>query len=185
MDDSEIIALLNNRDEAAVEAIRQRFGGLCMSLAMNILADRRDAEECVSSVYFKLWQSIPPAQPADLTAYVAKAARNEALMRWRANSARGDIAAAVPLEELEACLAGARSADEEPLARALASAVEGFVGSLPALQRGVFMRRYWFFDSAKTIAGIFGVTEKRVNYLLAKTRRQLRRCLVKEEFINE
>lgn len=62
MKDSEIIALLNNRDEAAVEALKDRFGGLCFSLASNILADRRDAEECVSSVLFKLWSSIPPGR---------------------------------------------------------------------------------------------------------------------------
>ena len=56
---------------------------------------------------------------------------------------------------------------------------------LPARQRGVFMRRYWFFDDAKTIAGLFGVTERRVNSLLAKTRKELRSYLIKEEFINE
>ena len=185
MTDSELIALLNQRDEAAIEAIRQRFGGLCMSLASNILKDRRDAEECVSSVYFKLWSGIPPAEPKDLTAYVAKAARNEALMRYRTNTAKRNFAVTVPLTELENCLSCGGGADEKLGAEALAKAVEGYVGRLPAVQRGVFMRRYWFFDSAKTIAGLYGLTEKRVNTLLAKTRRELRRYLIKEEYINE
>jgi len=185
MTDSEIIALLNSRDETAVNALNARFGGLCFSLARNILSDRRDAEECVSTVFFKLWNGIPPASPKDLTAYVAKAARNEAMARYRSNSAVRNLAAAVPLEELETCLAGAWSTEESLEVKALAKAVEEFVRSLPAEQRGVFMRRYWFFDKAKTIAEQFGISEKRVNTLLAKTRRQLRNYLIKEEYINE
>ena len=163
MNDGEILALLKKRDEAAVEAINERFGGLCFSLASNILKDRRDVEECVSRVYFKLWSSIPPAEPRDLAAYVAKAARNEALMKYRADSSARRFTASIPLEELENCISG----NDE------------------AVEIDVFMRRYWFFDSAKTIAERFGTTEKRVNTLLAKTRRQLRRYLIKEEYINE
>ena len=185
MNDSDIIALLNKRDEAAVEAISLRFGGLCRSLASNILADRRDAEECVSSVYFKLWSSIPPAEPKDLTAYVAKTARNEALMRYRANSSKRNPAASVPLEELSDCLAGDEGTEDAFSVRELAKAVEGFVSRLPFEQRYAFMRRYWFFESAKAIAAALGSNEKRVNTLLARTRRELRRYLVKEEYINE
>jgi len=185
MTDSEIITLLNNRDESAVEAIAARFGGLCRSICANILSDPRDAEECVSSAYFKLWSSIPPASPSDLTAYVAKTARNEALMRYRANAAKRNFAASVPLEELETCLAGSGDAQDALEAKATAQAIEDFIRLLPAEQRGIFMRRIWFFDSAKAIAERFGITEKRVNLLLAKTRRQLRSYLIKEEFIHE
>ena len=92
--------------------------------------------------------------------------------------------ASIPLEELENCISGNDEAVEID-AKQLAKAVESFVSRLPAEQRDVFMRRYWFFDSAKTIAERFGTTEKRVNTLLAKTRRQLRRYLIKEEYINE
>ncbi|MCR5610345.1 MAG: sigma-70 family RNA polymerase sigma factor [Clostridiales bacterium] len=185
MTDGEIIALLNNRDETAVVAIKERFGGLCFRLASNILSDRRDAEECVSSVYFKLWSGIPPASPNDLTAYVAKTARNEALMRYRRNASKRNRAASVSLDELEECITGGSGTEEDLNAELLAKAVEEFIRVLPAEQRGVFMRRYWFFDSAKAIAGSFGLTEDRVNALLAKTRRQLRRYLIKEEYIYE
>ena len=185
MTDSEIIELLNNRDETAINALTARFGGLCFSLAMNVLADRRDAEECVSSVMFKLWSSIPPAMPGDLTAYVAKTARNEALMRYRADASKRSFTASVTLEELENCLAFPHGADEALNAKALAKTVEDYLRTLPAWERGVFMRRYWFFDSAKAIAERFGITEKRVNTLLARTRRGLRRRLIKEEYIRE
>ena len=185
MNDSEIIVLLNQRDESALAAIEARFGGLCHSIAANILADRRDSEECVSCVYYKLWSAIPPAEPKDLTAYVAKAARNEALMRYRSNSAKRNINASASLEELENCISGSDSAEDTATAGELAAAIGSFIKTLPARQRGVFMRRYWYFDSAKAIAGIYGITERRVNSLLAKTRRELRRYLIKEEYIYE
>ncbi len=185
MTDAEIIAKLKSRDESALEALKARFGGLCMSLALNVLADRRDAEECVSSVYFRLWSSIPPAEPRDLTAYVAKAARNEALMKYRSNSAKGNPAVSVSLDELENCVADSGRAEDVLDSKELARAIGEYLKALPSEERGVFMRRYWFFDSAKAIAERFGTTEKRVNTLLAKTRRGLRRYLVKEEYINE
>ncbi|MBO6061362.1 MAG: sigma-70 family RNA polymerase sigma factor [Clostridia bacterium] len=185
MNDSEIITLLNNRDEAALSAIEARFGGMCRGIASNILSDRRDVEECVSSVYFKLWNRIPPAEPKDLTAYTAKAARNEALSRYRANAAGRAMNASVSLEELENCLSGSENAEEPLKAKELARAAEEFIRRLPREQRVVFMRRVWFFDSAKAIAELLGITEKRVNALLAKTRKQLRHHLIKEEFINE
>ncbi len=184
MDDREIIALLNKRDESAIQAIEARFGGLCRSIASNVLLDPRDVEECVSTVYFKLWSAIPPADPKDLTAYTAKAIRNEALMRYRENASKRSFNASVSLEELDNCLMGAAGAEDELQSKALASAIDTFVRGLPAEQRGVFMRRIWFFDSAKAIAARFGITEKRVNLLLAKTRRQLRSYLIKEELIN-
>lgn len=185
MTDSEIIALLKERDETAVEAIKDRFDGMCFRLASNILSDRRDAEECVSSVYFKLWSHIPPAEPKDLTAYVAKTVRNEAMMRYRTNASKGSINVSASLEELENCLGAMDSMEDVLEAESLAKAVEGFVSLLPAEQRIAFMRRYWFFDSARAIAEMLGITEKRVNTLLAKTRRQIRRYLIKEEYINE
>ncbi len=185
MNDGRIIALFNKRDEAAVEAVRQKFGGLCRSLISNVLSDERDVEECLSSVYYKLWSSIPPASPKDLTAYVAKTARNEALSRYRANTAKRNLAVTVTLEELKNSLASNENAEDELDAKAIAKAVEGFVLRLPPLQRKVFMRRYWFFDSLNDIAKLSGVSEERVEQLLARTRRELRRYLIKEEYIYE
>ena len=49
MDDSELIALFNRRDENAVAALMDKYGGLCRSLIGNILRDRRDVEECVNN----------------------------------------------------------------------------------------------------------------------------------------
>ena len=76
MDDSSIVALLESRDESAIPALMEKYGGLTRSLTGRILRDSRDAEECASDVFLRLWMSIPPAKPKNLAAYTAKTARN-------------------------------------------------------------------------------------------------------------
>ena len=66
MDNKDIVELLFRRDERAVEELRQKYEGLCLRIAGNILARKEDAEECVSSAWFEVWNSIPPARPEDL-----------------------------------------------------------------------------------------------------------------------
>lgn len=180
MDDREIIALLNSRDERAVEALMSRFGGLCRTLIGNILRDERDVEECVSSVFMRLWSSIPPAEPANLTAYVAKAARNEALMRYRANKSRR-LSELKPIEELNGFLP---PAEDEVTAIELRRVFNAFLAGLPAHKRKVFVRRYWYFDSISDIAKSFGMTESKVTSMLFRLRSQLGDQLKKEGLID-
>lgn len=44
MDDSSIVALLESRDESAIPALMEKYGGLTRSLTGRILRDSRDAE---------------------------------------------------------------------------------------------------------------------------------------------
>ena len=48
MEDGQIVGLFWARSEEALRALDETYGGLCRSLALNILNDRRDAEECVN-----------------------------------------------------------------------------------------------------------------------------------------
>ena len=86
MEDSRILELFNARDESAIEEAAHRHGGLCRALALRVLGDVRDAEECVSDALLAAWDSIPPARPEKLAAYLAKLTRNLALKRRRDQS---------------------------------------------------------------------------------------------------
>ena len=88
-------------------------------------------------------------------------------------------------KEVEECIPGPDDLSAGTDTGDLAGILNRFLGQLKEDQRYIFVRRYWFFDKVKTIADLFGVTEKRVNSLLAKTRRGLRSYLIKEEYINE
>ena len=181
MNDGEIIELLNKRDEKALNAISERYGGLCRSLIRNVLPDERDVEECMSTVLMKLWSSIPPAKPDNLKAYAAKSARNEALMRWRANRSRG-IGELEPLDELAGTMP---PVDDEVMAKELRASVERYLKKLPPEKRRVFTQRYWFMEPIAKIAGENGISESKTASMLFRIRNGLRKHLEKEGLIDE
>ena len=59
MDDEKIVQLYFDRNEKAIEETANKYGRYCTSIAMNILANREDAEECVNDTYLAAWNSIP------------------------------------------------------------------------------------------------------------------------------
>ena len=106
MTDPEIIALYNARDEAAIRETESAYGRLCHELAMRILGDRSDAEECVSDTWLRVWNAIPPAAPPSLRAYVCKIVRRIAIDRYRmGKAAKRRSEMTVALEEVEPYLA--------------------------------------------------------------------------------
>ena len=183
MEDLEIISMLNRRDEAAVTALLDKYGGLCRSISTHILRDERDIEENVNGVVMRLWSSIPPAQPQNLAAYVAKTARNEALMRLRKDRSAAKSTVFLPLEEIESVFTSLNTAAESAEAGELTLAVNRFLKTVSAEKRHVFLRRYWFFDSIGEIAENLGISESKVKSILFRMRNELRKFLVKEELL--
>ena len=107
MDDAQIIESFFRRDPAALDAVQQKYGKRCLAAAGHILPDSRDAEECVSDVWLRLWNAIPPERPRSLAAYIATVTRRLALDKCdynRAAQRRSDLTLA--FDELEGCLSG-------------------------------------------------------------------------------
>ena len=184
MEDEEILALFRARAEDAVAAASEKYGRRCRTVARNILADESDAEECVSDALLAAWNAIPPQSPRYLGAYLARITRNLALNRIKAASTRkrGGGETALALEELVDCASPAPGPEETLESGALTAAIEGFLRSLPAEQRRLFLRRYWYLCSVKDIARAMGVGESRVKSRLARLRKALRAHLEKEGF---
>ena len=102
MDDKALVDLYFARSEAAIEQTEKKYGPLCRSVAMNILGNREDAEECVNEAYLGAWNTIPPQKPDPFRTYLLRIVRNRSLSRFRSNSARKrDSHLAIALEELE------------------------------------------------------------------------------------
>ena len=91
MTDKDIVALLNARDEKALEAIDLQFGNQLRGIIRGIVRDEEDASECLNDVYLKVWNAIPPAQPDNLKAFLSTVARNTALDRYDAKHRKSDI----------------------------------------------------------------------------------------------
>ena len=78
MQDSEIIALYWQRDEAAIAETSRKYGAYCFRIAANILTAKEDAEECVNDAYHRAWNAIPPERPEHLGAWLGRVVRNVA-----------------------------------------------------------------------------------------------------------
>lgn len=184
MDDAQIIALYFARDERAIEQTAARYGNYCFQIAHNILENRSDAEEVVNDTYMGAWRSIPPHKPMKLRTYLGKIARRLSLMKYRNYSAekRGGGEIALALEELGECIPDSDRPERQVEMRELSMCIKAFIGSLPEIEQAVFVGRYWYLYSIKTIAGHYGFSQSKVKSMLSRTRDKLHRQLQKEGF---
>lgn len=184
MDDESIVALYWDRSEAAITETASRYGGYLGSIAYNILASREDAQECVNDTYHDAWNAMPPHRPSNLSAFLGKITRRISIDRWRKRGAekRGGGELPLALEELEDCVSGSGSPEDELERRELEKLFNTYLDALPATERRVFLCRYWYLDSIQSIAGQFGFSQSKVASMLYRTRAKLRAVLEKEGY---
>lgn len=184
MDDSQIIALYWQRDERAIPATAEAYGGYCFRIADNILHEPQDAEECLNDVWLRAWNTIPPHRPKLLSAFLGRITRNRALNMYASRSAqkRGGGNMEVVFEELAECVSGRDSVEDAVAAQALGEALNAFLASMPTKKRKVFLRRYWYADSVAEIARTMGMTENHVSVLLHRQRAALKQFLTERGF---
>ena len=179
LEDEKIIELFFRRSEEAVRELDHKYGSTCHALSYRILGNRQDAEECVNDAYLGVWNAVPPAHPDPLLPYVVKIVRNISLNSyWRKKAAKRSSCYTVALEEIEACIADRKTVEDEIEAGELARILEGFLDTLTLENRVIFMRRYWFSDSYKDIAGFAGLSEKNVSVRLARIRQKMKQYLM-------
>lgn len=180
MEEQNILELLWNRAESAIDALSSRFGKRLLATAVSILGSTQDAEEVVNDTYLAVWNTIPPQQPACFDGFVYRTGRNLALKKLRFLSAqKRSCQYDLSLDELAECVPGS-SMDDALDARMLGQAINAFLATLSDENRRIFLRRYWFGDGVKQIAADFRLTEGNVSVRLNRIRSKLKAFLIKE-----
>ncbi len=178
MEDKHIIALFFARSEQALVALAEKYDRLCKKIARNILKNEQDSEECVNDGYLGAWETIPPQEPDPLAAYVCRLVRNAAVNRYHANTAqKRNSFYDVSLDELEDCLSGGDTLDEEIAVQELGELLNCFLETLSQENRVLFLRRYWFADSVNDIAERLQMNSNSVSARLFRIREKLRAYL--------
>lgn len=182
MEDNKIIDLYWARSQQAIAASEEKYGPYCHTIARRILEREEDAEECVNDTWLHAWNAMPPQRPGVLSAFFGKLARNLSLDRWRRLKAakRGGSQVEVALHELENCLPDRRSPDETLEAGETAALISAFLRRQPALDRVLFIRRYFHLESLNSLAERFGLTAGQVKSRLHRTRQKLKAELERE-----
>ena len=187
MEDTQIIQLFFARSEEAIMALAEKYGTACQKLSFNILQDNRDAEECVNDTWLRAWNAMPPHRPRVLRMFFAKITRNISFSRFRRLAAkkRGGGTMEAVLDELAELLADTSDVQETLDAHELGETVRQFIRTLPDRERDVFLRRYFFTENIREIAGAYGITENNTAVILNRTRGKLRLHLIREGYLYE
>lgn len=165
MDDKELLRLLQRDADRGLEAALGLYGGLVKTIVARVLYNfPQDAEECVSDVFLKLWKHRRRLHGAPVRAWLIVAARNAAVDRWRRLSRSMDV-------ELSEEYASEVTVPEEKIGP--------LIGDMPPPDREIFIRKYYFLETAAEIASAMGRTPDDVNQRLSRGRRRLREQLTK------
>lgn len=185
MNDKEILSLFENRDEQAIRECHKAYGNYCHSIALRILENQEDAEECVADTLLRAWNAIPPAKPRALASYLGAITRNLAYDHYRRKHQKKRGSGEIPLafDEIEAVFAHTPTPDEALDQKALAETLNRFLGKLSERDRNILLARYYFVYSVKEIAEKHGKSEKYVRVILDRTLQKLKKYLEKEKAI--
>lgn len=183
MDDATIIDLFWARDEGAIPAAQDKYGAYCRTIALGILADARDADECVNDALLRLWGAIPPERPRNLRAFLGRITRNLAIntLRDASRQKRGGGEAELALDELSACADVSPSPERRAEDAEVTACIDRWLASLPRDHRVAFVRRYWYLDSVPALAARMGWTRSKTASLLMRLRASLREALISED----
>ncbi len=168
--DEDILDLYFARDERAITETDRRYGRACMQVSMGVLHSPPDAEECVNDTYLRTWNTIPPTRPRSLCAYICRIVRNLSINRLEAlTAAKRSRDLTVSLEELSACIPAPSEGEGE-----LPRLISAFLREADALDRRLFLGRYYYARTVKELAAEWNVTPGLVYKRLEKTRDALR-----------
>ena len=181
-EDSQIIELYFARNEAAIRETSKKYGKGCHGVAYRILGNHQDAEECTNDNWVHTWNAIPPDRPMNLFAYLVVIVRRIALDCYKKSMRvkRGGGQTAVVLEELEECLSGPETVEQEIDRKLLLERIQSFLESLTQQQRKMFVQRYTYMMSNQDIAAANDMTESNVRVTLMRIRKALHETLEKE-----
>ena len=184
LSDAAIIALYQARDEQAIKETDAKYRAQLIGAARNLLQDAQDVEEVLNDTYLRVWNSIPPAFPDSLKAFVLSILRKTAINRFRANKRQKRVPVEMisSLSELGDMLSDGDSFHTEQEARELGEIMTAFIGMLSDRRTFIFMSRYYLCRPIAEIAGRLGCSESTVHKEIAAIKQELRQILESEGY---
>lgn len=184
MEEREIIELYLKRDQRAIEETDKCYKKYLLKIAMNILGDKADAEECLNDTYNAAWQNIVNKAPDDLRHYLARIIKNKALHMVEKRTAvkRGGSQMDAALDELEAVAIEVNNPEKSFIAKDESLLIECFLNTLSELDRAIFVRRYWFYEKIRDISNRYDIASITVNVRLRKLRKKLQEYLIQNGY---
>ncbi len=184
-EDTEIVDLYLCRDENAIIETEKKYKHFIFSVCNGILRQKQDSEECVNTVYLKIWNSIPPEKPRDLRTYIARIARTTAIDRFRSNTRLKRCTGVTDsLDDYADFLTSDYSIEEEIDTNALVNFLNAFLSTLPETERVCFVKRFYFNCSYREIEKQTHIPKSTVYLTLERVKNELKKRLSEEGFLS-
>ena len=184
LEDAALLARVADGDEAALEAVYQRYGGACYRLARRIIGDAQLAEDVVQQVFLALWQrnGYDPARGAISTWLLTVTHHKSVDMLRRDKGRRQHLHGDQELLEIEATGPGPADA---AWARLRGERTRDALRTLPVEQREVLLLAYYGGYTQSEISDITGIPLGTVKSRTFQAMRRLRGQLAGIEDSNE
>lgn len=182
MDDTHIIDLYFQRNEAAIQETAAKYDAYLNQISYNILRNREDTEEIVEDTYFAAWNAIPPTKPRVLKHFLSRITRNLSFNRLDYLTAnRRNSHMSLLLTELEECIPDDRQNPENLYyAKETANVINRFLETMSTEDCRLFICRYYYNMTIPEISEKYSLTHRHVKYRISKMRQAMRLYLSKE-----
>lgn len=160
-------------DETALAWVIDRYAAYVNTIIYNIIGAAMttpDVEEVSSDVFLALWSNTEKVRPGKLKAYLGGIARNKAKEKLRAAGQE------VPLDE-DLIIVSEIDLEMELEAREQAEFIRSALLAMQNPDREIFLRHYYYYQSASQIAQEMGINCSTVKTRLCRGRDKLKEVL--------
>lgn len=175
MTESKALRELKRGSEEALAWFIDQYGSYVSTIIHNIIGaylDKADVEEVASDVFFALWNNAEKVKPLSVKGYLGSIARNMAKNKLRR------IGRELPLEE-QSLIVDELTPETRFQCKALSAAVRRAVLEMRQPEREIFLRFYYYGQTAERIASEMELNPSTVRSKLRRGRETLRASLAK------
>ena len=174
MQDEKIRRRILSRKEEAIAQVMSQYAKTMWHVACAVLHDTgspQDAEECVADAFLYLWEHADKFDPArgSLKTFLCVVTRSRAMDRRRKLLRQQHVV----LDETLLLLRITEVPSDPELHHALTAALH----NLSPMEQEILLRRYYHEQKPRAIALALGLSVKKVNNTLYRTKQKLRETL--------
>lgn len=172
-DDKELVALLHENDDSAIEKIFKQYYSYICSAVYKIIPDPVTTEDLAQDVFYELWRKRERIEiNSSLKAYLKRAAINKALNYIRSKKMKFDSD-----DDDTVINIAERSSEGELEAMELQDIINAAIDTLPEKCRIVFMMSRFEEMSYKEIAAALEISIKTVENQISKALKILKKAV--------
>ena len=182
MTDEEILALMQQNDTSALDALMERYKTLVSYIISQSVRGSADIEEAVQDTFFKVWRnrSSIDTEKRSLKGYISMVAKSCAEDKRRSTARFADTD---DISEKENDLGIDIDYEDEAAKKVNMRIIAETIREMPSPEREIFIERYYFRLTIRDIAEKHNIKPKKAENILSRRKKKLGKELMKKGII--